>query len=98
MTLALQPVAQAIGPAVDTGDAGKLMHELMDCGHVDPRHCVDFDSCVSGSHTNGDAKSRPSLVTLIPFNPSNGITYTNHLDERYSSYPAEILLRPPRSA
>jgi hypothetical protein len=98
--LALQPVAQAIGPVVSTTDAGKVSHHMitMDCGQVDPNHCIDHDSCASGSHSSCDSKTRTSLFVLVSIDSSGRITYAAGSAERYTSHHAERLLRPPRNA
>ena len=98
--LALLPVAQAIGAVVDTADGGKAGHEMavMDCGQVDPNHCIDYDNCASGSHNSCDSKTKTSLSVPVTINSSSRSIYAALSSERYSSHHAERLLRPPRNA
>ena len=91
--LALQPVA-------GTGDAGNVSHDLMvmDCGQLDPNHCVNFDNCASGSHSSCDSKTKTSLTTPVSINNSSSNIYDARTGDRYSSHHAELLLRPPKNA
>jgi len=98
--LALLPVAQAISPAVSSGETGTLMHDLvvMDCGQVDPNHCVDFDTCTSGGHSNCDTKTKSTLLLpTLPEYPDRQ-AYNAHPLGLYLSHHAELFLRPPRNA
>lgn len=100
LMLALLPVAQAIGPVIAAGDAGQVSHDLMlmDCGQMDPNHCVDHDNCAWGNHSSCDSKTKtssPSLELII--NP--GVNFYNaREDDRYSSHQTALILRPPRNA
>ena len=96
-TLALLPAAQAVSPAAAPADAA---HDLMvmDCGEVDPNHCIDYDSCVSGSHASCDVKSKSTQLLPESVERPRGQVYAAHPTERYSSNYADILLRPPRIA
>ena len=98
--LALQPVAQAISSTVTPIEAGQSSHELMvmDCGQVDPDHCVDFGSCASGVHTSCDSKTKTTLSLPTLTEPPNSRIYSSHPPDQYFSHPAELLLRPPRKA
>ncbi|HEY5739875.1 MAG TPA: hypothetical protein VIW27_09125, partial [Gammaproteobacteria bacterium] len=61
LALVLLPVTQAMSP-----DAAPAEHDhasmVMDCGHVDPGHCIDFASCVSGSHASCDTNLKAAQV------------------------------------
>ena len=95
--LALLPVAQAVNPAGAPADtAHDLM--LMDCGEVDPVHCIDFNSCAAGSHASCDAKTKSAQLPAQPADLPRGQVYTAHPPKRYLSYCADLLLRPPRIA
>jgi len=98
LVLALLPVAQAIGPLAGTGDADTSSHDLvlMDCGQIDPDHCVDFGNCASGSHISCDSKSKTSLHIPVSVKNSSGNIYTARAVDRYSSHLTELLLRPPK--
>jgi hypothetical protein len=100
LMLALQPAAQAIGPVGGTANAGEVSHDLvmMDCGQVDPDHCIDYDNCASGSHSSCDSKTRTSLFVLVSISSSSRSIYSACSAERYSSHHVERLLRPPRNA
>lgn len=98
--LALQPVAQAFGPGAGPGDDAKLVHKLMvmDCGQMDPDHCVDFDDCTAGSHSGCDSKSKTSLLAPTSINNASGNIYIARPVDRYFSHLTELILRPPRNA
>lgn len=98
--LALHPVAQAISPTVGPVQTGQTSHELtiMDCGQVDPNHCVDFENCVSGGHTSCDSKSKSTLsLPALTEHPDSHI-FNSLPPGQYLSHHAELLLRPPRNA
>jgi len=99
LVLALLPVAQAIEPVIAAGDAGQAPHDLilMDCGQMDPDHCVDHDNCASGNHSSCDSKTKTSLPALeLIINP--GVNCFNvGEDDRYSSHQTALILRPPRN-
>lgn len=98
--LALQPVAQAIGPTVGPVENGQTSHEsmIMDCGQVDPSHCVDFNNCAAGGHTGCDSKTKSNL--LLPALTVQPVTrvFNSYHSSQYLSHHAERLLRPPRNA
>jgi hypothetical protein len=98
--LALQPVAQAISPTavpIET-DQSSHVRMIMDCGQVDPNHCVDYEICVSGGHTSCDSKTKSTLLLpALPEHPESHI-YLSHPPGQYISHLAELLLRPPRNA
>ena len=95
--LAFLPVAQAVTPAVAPA---KIAHDrmAMDCGHVDPGHCIDFDSCVSGSHASCDANLEATSTAPEPADRPAGNDFAAASPERFLSHQAERLLRPPRNA
>ena len=100
LSLALLPVAQAMGPDASTADAGKVSQDLviMDCGHVNPDHCVNVDDCAAGNHSNCDSKTKTSLPTLESIiNPAVSF-YSARQGDRYSSHQTALILRPPRNA
>jgi len=98
--LALQPVAQAISPTVGPVETGQASHELtiMDCDQVDPNHCVDFETCVSGGHSSCDSKTKSNL--LLPALTEHPVArvYNSYPPSQFLSHHAELLLRPPRNA
>lgn len=98
--MALLPAAQAIGPAAMPADSDRHAHELMvmDCGQVDPDHCIDFENCASGSHASCDAQSKSTQYTPELLDRPRSQIYLSHLAESYLSYHAKLLLRPPRNA
>jgi len=100
LVLALQPVAQAISPTVGPVEANQTLHEQtnMDCGQVDPNHCVDVETCVSGGHSSCDSKFKSTLLLpALREHPDNS-AYNFHPLSQYFSHHAELLLRPPRNA
>ena len=98
--LALQPVAQAISPTIAPVETGQTSHELtiMDCGQMDPNHCVDFETCASGGHTSCDSKTKSTL--LLPALTEHAVSriYNSYPPGQYLSHHAELLIRPPRNA
>ncbi len=100
LALALLPVAQAIGPLAAPADSAGHAHEsmVMDCGQVDPGHCVDFESCVSGSHASCDANFKSTHFVPGSTDRLHGQVYAPQPPDHYLSRPAERLLRPPRNA
>jgi hypothetical protein len=99
LMLALQPVAQAIGPVVSRADSGEASQDMsmMDCGQLEHNHCVDHDNCASGSHSSCDSKSRMSSSVPLSIRSSSKNIYSACSTERYSSHHTERLLRPPRN-
>ena len=100
LVLALLPVAQAISPAGSSGEAGTLMQDpvVMDCGQVDPNHCVDFDTCTSGGHSNCDSKTKTTLLLPATTEYPDRHVYNAHPPGLYSSHHSKLFLRPPRNA
>jgi hypothetical protein len=100
LMLALMPVAQAIEPVIAAGDAGQMSHDhmLMDCGQVDPDHCIDFDDCASGNHNGCDSKTKTGLISLEFIIYPDLTFYDSREDDRYSSHQSALILRPPRNA
>ena len=98
--LGLHPVAQAVSPLVAPAEAPAHAHELMimDCGQVDPGHCIDFESCISGSHANCDTTGKSPLPASESTSQPRVRVYASHPPDRYQSHHAELLLRPPRYA
>jgi len=96
LALVLLPVAQAMGPdpAPAQHDHGSM---VMDCGHVDPGHCVDFDACVSASHASCDTGLEAAQVVARSADRPPGDAYVADLTERILSHHSERLLRPPRN-
>jgi hypothetical protein len=98
--LVLQPAAQAIVAITGSADAGKPAHHLvtMDCGQIDPGHCVDHDNCAAGNHGGCDSISKvssniPALITIAGID-----IYDRPLIDRFSSHHTDILLRPPQNS
>ena len=100
LALGLHPVAQAVSPLVAPADAPGHVHEsmVMDCGQVDPRNCIDFETCVSGGHANCDTKTESSLLLSQTPDHPRGEVYASHPADRYLSHHVGTLLRPPRKA
>jgi len=98
--LALQPVAQAISPTVGPVETVQTSHELtiMDCGQVDPNHCVDFETCVSGGHSNCDSKTKSNLLLPALTEHPAARVYHPYPPSQFLSHHAELLLRPPKNA
>ena len=98
--LALQPVAQAISPTVGPVGTDQTSHELtiMDCGQVDPNHCVDFETCVSGGHTSCDSNTKSTLLLPALTEHADSRIYNSNPPNQYLSHHAELLIRPPRDA
>lgn len=102
--LALQPVAHAIGPMVGPVESGHSSHDqmTMECGHVDPDHCVDRDVCFSGGHASGhascDSKTKPTFrLPALAGHPQNHVYNSDHPGQ-YLSHNPDLLLRPPKNA
>ncbi len=100
MVLAFLPVAQAMSPAAGAPEAGQMSHELMnmDCGQMDPRHCVDFEICTSAGHASCDSKTKSTLVLPALMKNNDTRVYNTQPLSQYFSHHAELLLRPPRNA
>ena len=100
MVLAFLPVAQAMSPVAGSTEAGQMSHELMnmDCEQMDPRHCVDFESCTSAGHTSCDSKTKSTLLLPVLMKSNDTHVYNTQPLSQYFSYHAELLLRPPRNA
>lgn len=100
VVLGLNPVAHAVSPLVAPADSHAHAHNsmIMDCGQTDPAKCVDFDSCISGSHASCDAQSKSPLSTPVSTVYPRGQLYASPPAERYLSHHAKLLLRPPRAA
>jgi hypothetical protein len=97
LALVLLPVTQSMSP-----DAAPVEHDHasmgMDCGHVDPGHCVDFAACVTGNHASCDTNLKAAQVLPRPADLSGSQAYTLDLAEHFLSRHPELLLRPPRIA
>ena len=104
LVLALQPVAHAIGPIVGPVEPGQTSHDpmTMDCGHVDPNHCVDLETGVSGGHASGhascDSKTKSTFRLPALVEHADISVYHSHHPDQYLSHHADLLLRPPRNA
>ena len=97
LALVVLPVAQAANP--DAAFAGYAHESLsMDCGHIDPGHCIDFDSCMSGDLESCDTNFKATQVLAKSMTRPPGFVYTPDFAERFMSYQPELLLRPPRNA
>lgn len=100
LVLGLYPVAQAVGPLVAPADTPAHEHHsmIMDCGQLDPGHCIDFDSCVSGSHASCDASAKATPSSPKTAGQPISQAYAPRPPERFLSHHPELLLRPPRNA
>lgn len=99
LVLALLPVAQAISPAASTAGTDTLMQDMADmgCGHIDPIHCTDFDSCTPAGNSNCDTKIKSTLLLPEAIEYPARHVYNAHLPADYSFQYAELFLRPPRN-
>lgn len=97
LALVLLPVTQAM-----SADAAPVEHDHasmgMDCGHVDPGHCVDFAACVTGSHASCDTKLKAAQVLPKSADLPGSQAYLQDFAEHFLSHHPELLLRPPRIA
>ena len=100
LALVMLPVAQAVDPVVAPADSDRPGHALMvmDCGQLDPKHCIDFETCFAGSHASCDAKFESTQLLPQSMDQPRDQAFTSHPPDRYLSYLAELLLRPPRNA
>lgn len=99
LVMALLPAAQAAGlnmPAASERQAHGLM--AMDCGQLDPGHCIDFENCASGGHSSCDAQTKSTQLPPQPMDRPRSRVYVSHAANSYLSHHAELLLRPPRNA
>ena len=97
LALVLLPVTQSMSP-----DAAPAEHDhasmVMNCGHVDPGHCIDFAACVSGSHASCDTNLKAAQVLTKSADLPASRAYAPDLAEHFLSHHPELLLRPPRIA
>ncbi len=97
LSLVFLPVAQAMSPNAAPAEHGHGIM-VMDCGQVDPAHCIDFDACVSDNHASCDLNLKAAQVLSNSLVPPGTDTYARDLAERILSHHPERLLRPPRNA
>ena len=97
LALVFLPVAQAMSAQAMPAehDHGTM---VMDCGHADPAHCIDFDTCVSGGHASCSAGLEAAQVLVQSADRPGGNEFAADPPERILSHLPELLLRPPRNA
>ena len=97
LSLVFLPVAQAMNlhamPAEH--DHGSM---VMDCEHVDPGHCIDFDTCMFGNHASCSISLEAAQAQVTIADRPSVAAYAPELAQRFLSHLPELLLRPPRNA